>query len=156
LYLKGVLVVGLCSAFVVAAVAALAFVAAGVGGHGGPAPTTGSACEGSAGPCVAFSISDASLRTANYTDDLGRVTYAELTLRVNDSGAAQIEGLAFYIGNDSAGEVAVRILPGGSSMVQVTVPATLQVVSGKTYLVSVEATGGGSPPAWGSVSLTAS
>lgn len=138
MYLKSVVVFFLCTAFVLSFVVVLNYDTAGVGKQGQPLLTSQTTCPTSDTSCLSFSITSASIRTVNYTDELGIVNYATLALGLNASGSSPITSVRLFIGNTSAGAVQGPFEPGVNRMVNLTLPATIAVSPGKTYLLTVE------------------
>ena len=92
----------------------------------------------------------------NYTDELGQVGYANLVLGLNVSGGSPIASVKLFVGNSSAGTVVGPFEPDEDRVVNVTLPTTVDVFSGKTYLLSVEGFyGAGSEEVWTSTEVTA-
>jgi hypothetical protein len=152
-YLRSLLVVALCTAFVVSFVVVLSYAFAGVGSQ--TTLQTQSPCSSSQGSCPSFSITSASLLTVNYTDELGVVDHAYLVLGLNASGTSPITSVSLFIGSAPAGSVQGPFNPGVSRVLNITLPATVSVSHGKTYLVNVEGFYGDGEEAWKSVEVSA-
>jgi hypothetical protein len=158
-YVRGLIVFALCTAFVVSIVVVLNYETAGVGKQVQTIDTSRqtSSCSASAISCASFSIISATLHPVNYTDELGPVNYATLSLGLNASGNAPISSFKLFIGNTSVGAVQGPLQPGANRAVSLTLPATVTISSGKTYLLSVEGFyGSDSVAIWKSVEVTAS
>jgi len=159
LYLRNLLVVALCTSFVVGFVVVLNYATAGVGKQGltNPVTTQTTTCPTQSSTCVSFSITSARLVTVNYTDVLGPGSYATLTLGLNASGGMPIASVKVFVGNQSAGEAQGPFQPGVNRVLNLTLPATISVSPGKAYTISVEGYfGSGSAVVWKSVKITAS
>ena len=143
----------LCTIFVLGFVAALDYATSGVGKGGQTLTTTQTTCSGTS--CERLSISSASLRTVNYTDELGVVNYANLVLSLDASGAYPVTSVNFYLNGSLAGTVQGPFEPGVVRQVNLTLPATISVSPGRTYLVNVQGNYGSGESAWVSVRLTA-
>jgi hypothetical protein len=154
-YARSLLVVVLCTIFVLGFTLVLAYEAAGIGEQATIVPTSQTTCSAPESSCEALVITSASLRTVNYTDELGVVNYASLTLGLNPSGKLAIATVSFYIGNTSAGQVQGPFQPGVNRVVNLTLPATVSITPGRTYLVSVEGSYGTSLSVWTSTKVTA-
>jgi hypothetical protein len=156
-YLKGLLVVALCTVFVVAFAVVLDIEAAQVGNQSTIASfSTRSSCTSSSPSCVSFSISSASLRVVNYTDELGPVGYADLVVWVDASGGSPMSSVNLFIGNQSAGAAGGPFEPGVNKVINITLPTTIDVSPGKTYLLSIEGFyGAGSTGVWESTEVKA-
>ncbi len=155
MYLKSLVVFALCTAFVLGFVVVLNYATSGVGKEGQGVTTSQPSCSVSSASCESFSITPASLRTVNYTDELGVVNYANLILGVNASGGSSLTSLDLFIGNMSAGSVQGPFDPGVVRMVSLILPATVSISPGKTYLLSVEGFYNGNSAVWESVRIAA-
>lgn len=159
MYLRNLLVVALCTAFVVGFVVVLNYATAGIGKQGQPGPVTTqtTSCASQSLTCMSFAITSARLVSVNYTDVLGPGNYATLTLGLNVSGGNPITSVKIFIGNLSAGTFQGPFQPGVNRVLNLTLPATISVSSGKTYTISVEGYfDGGTEAVWESVKVTAS
>jgi hypothetical protein len=153
-YLKSLIVFALCTIFVLSFVVVLNYATAGVGK--GVTTVVSSQTPCSAGPsCENLSITSAGLHAVNYTDELGVVNYATLDLGLNASGISPITGVDLFIGNLSAGKIQGPFEPGVNRVVNLTLPATISITSGKTYLVNVEGFYGNGLAVWKSEIVTA-
>jgi hypothetical protein len=147
-YLKSLIVFVLCTVFVLSFVVVLNYATAGVGKGGETMATSHASCSAAGSPCESFSITSAGLHTVNYTDELGVVNYATLVLGLNASGSSPITSVDLFIGNLSAGRIQGPFEPGVNRVVNLTLPATVSVSSGKTYLVNVEGFYGNGLAVW--------
>jgi hypothetical protein len=154
-YLKSLVVFALCTAFVLGFVVVLDYATAGVGKGGETVVAVQTTCSAPASSCDSFSITSASLHTVNYTDELGVVNYASLVLGLNASGSSPITSVNLFIGNLSAGRIQGPFEPGVNRIVNLTLPATVSVSPGKTYLVNVECFYGNGMAVWKSERITA-
>lgn len=155
MYLRSLIVFSLCTIFVAGFYVVISYDTSGVGRQSQVLVTSQASCPASVTACEAIEITSASLRTVNYTDELGVVNYATLAIGVEPSGGSAITGLELFIGNSSAGNFQGPFEPGVSKMVSLTVPATISVTPGKTYVVSVEGFYGSGQSAWASTRVTA-
>jgi hypothetical protein len=158
-YLRNLLVVALCTAFVVGFVVVLNYATAGVGRQGQTTlvTTQATSCAIQSSTCVSFSITSARLVSVNYTDVLGPGNYAILTLGLNASGGGSINSVKVFVGNLSAGGASGPFQPGVNRVLNLTLPATISVSPGMTYTISVEAYfGSGTEAVWESVKIAAS
>jgi len=154
-YLRSILVVILCSIFVVGFVLAIAYATSTVGTPTSLATTQETSCTVSSA-CPSLSITSARLATVNYTDELGPVDYAILTLKLTMSGTGQIGSVTLFVGNLSAGSVQGPFEPGTTKAINMTLPSTITVTAGRTYLVNVEGhVENGSEVVWESAEVTA-
>jgi len=148
------MVVALCTIFVLGFALVLGYETAGVGKQATTlAPQT--TCSASEASCETLSITSASLRTVNYTDELGTVSYANLSLGLTPSGGVAVTSVDLFIGNQSAGQVQGPFRSGVNRVVNVTLPSTISVSKGKTYLLNVEGFYGSSLTVWASARVTA-
>ena len=147
-------VVALCTIFVLGFALVLGYETAGIGKQTTIVASQATCSESEAG-CETLSITSASLRTVNYTDELGTVNYSNLSLGLTPSGGATVTSVNLFIGNQSAGQVQGPFRPGVNRVVNVTLPSTISVSKGKTYLLSVEGFYGGSLTVWASTRVTA-
>ncbi len=154
-YLKSVVVFVLCTAFVLSFVAVLNYDTAGIGKQAPPVSTSYTQCSKSDPSCVTFSITSARLHTVNYTDVLGVVNYATLSLGLNVSGGSPITSIRLFVSNALAGAVQGPFNPGVNRIVNLTLPATITVSPGKSYFLSVEGFYGSGSVAWESEEVTA-
>lgn len=155
MYLKSLVAFVLCTIFVLSFVVVLNYAASGVGRTGRGVTTSQAICSASSNSCNSFSITSASLRTVNYTDELGVVNYANLVLGVNASGDSSLTSLNLFIGNMSAGTVQGPFNPGVNRVVNLTLPTTISISEGKTYLVNVEGFQQNGSVVWESVEVSA-
>ncbi len=155
MYLKSLVVFALCTVFVLSFVVVLNDATSGVGKEDQGVTTSQPSCSISSLSCGSFSIASASLHTVNYTDELGVVNYANLILGVNASGGSSLTSLALFVDNMSAGTVQGPFEPGVVRVVNLTLPATVSISPGKTYLLSVEGFYNGNSAVWESVRITA-
>ncbi len=158
-YLRNLLVVALCTAFVVGFVVVLNYATAGVGKQGQTTlvTTQTTSCSPLSSTCVSFSITSVRLVSVNYTDVLGPGSYAILTLGLNASGVGPITSVKIFVDDQSAGGVQGPFQPGVNRVLNLTLPATISVSPGKMYTISVEGYyGSGSEAVWTSVKVTAS
>lgn len=159
MYLRNLLVVALCTAFVVGFVVVLNYATAGVGKQGQTvlATTQTTSCPIQSSTCVSFSITSARLVSVSYTDELGPGTYTTLILGLNASGGMPITSVKVFVGNQSAGGAQGPFQPGVNRVLNLTLPATISVSPGKTYTISIEGYFGSGPDTvWKSVKITAS
>jgi hypothetical protein len=157
-YLRNLLVVALCTMFVIGFVVVLNYATAGVGKQGQTAlvTTQTTTCAAQSPSCATFSITSARLVSVNFTDELGPVNYATLTLGLNASGGMQITNVKVFVGNLSAGGAQGPFSPGVNRVLNLTLPATISVSPGKMYTISVEGFyANGSETFWQSVETTA-
>ncbi|HEV2227005.1 MAG TPA: hypothetical protein VGR56_09420 [Nitrososphaerales archaeon] len=159
MYLRNLLVVALCTAFVVGFVVVLNYATAGVGRQGqtGLVTTQTTSCASQSQTCLSFSITSARLVSMNYTDVLGPGNYATLTLGLNTSGGSPLTSVKIFVGNQSAGTFQGPFQPGVNKMLNLTLPATISVSSGKIYTISIEGFfDDGTATVWESAKVTAS
>jgi hypothetical protein len=158
-YFRSLLVVALCTVFVIGYAATLVFVTSGVetpGNHATSAYTQASSCQASNPSCVTISITSSRLSTVNYTDELGPVNYAVLTLGLEASGSGPVLKAGIFLNGTSVGTIQGPFEPGVVRVVNQTLPATVSVVPGKPYLVTVEGFyGDGAEVVWASVEVVA-
>lgn len=155
MYYKSLIVFALCTIFVASFVVVLNYDTSGIGKKSQVVITSQTACSSSSASCETFSITSAALRTVNYTDELGIVNYATLTLGLQASGPSPVADVDLFIGNMSAGYVQGPFEPGVGRVVSVTIPATISVSPGRTYVLSVEGFYGGGSAVWSSERITA-
>lgn len=156
MYVRSLVVVALCAAFIAGVAIALNYETAGIGRQSVNVTTTTSPpCTTSQGTCEGLAINSAILHEINYTDELGPVSYATLEIGLNASGKFTITKLNLFIDNSSAGSVQGPFQPGVNKIVNVTLPATLSVTPGKTYTLAVEGFYGGGSTVWQTTKVTA-
>ena len=157
MYLRSLVVFTLCTAFVLAFVAVLNYEAGVVGNQtGGVSGTLTTSCKTSDVSCESFSITTAKLTVENYSGTLlGPGSYTTLVLGVNTSGGFAIDSLSLFIDNASAGTLPGPFVPGENRILNVTLPATIAVTPGRSYVLSVEGIYGGSGSVWESVKVVA-
>jgi len=154
-YLRSILVVVLCSIFVVGFALTIVYEASTIGTGTSLATTQETSCTATL-TCPSLSITSVRLATVNYTDELGPVDYAVLTLKLTTSGTGQIGSVTVYVGNLSAGTVQGPFEPGTSKTINMTLPSTITVTEGMSYLVNVEGRlVNGSEVVWESAKVTA-
>jgi hypothetical protein len=154
-YTKSLVVVALCTIFVLAFFFVLSFETAGIGSQTATIPTTATTCSQSSAPCDTLTITSAALQAVNYTDELGTVNYATLAFSLKPLGGSPITSLKLFIGNTSAGTVQGPFTPGINRIENITLPSTISVSSGGTYVLSIEGSYGNSSTAWVSTRVTA-
>ena len=156
MYLRSVLVVALCTIFVVGFALAIVYATSTVGTGGQSLATTQQASCTVSSACPSLSISSEKLATVNYTDELGQVSYAVLSFKLTTSGQGQIGSVTLFVGNLSAGSVQGPFEPGTSKTINMTLPSTITVTAGRPYLVSVEGhVENGPEVVWESAEVTA-
>jgi hypothetical protein len=158
LYAKSLVVVALCTLFVVGYAATLVYVT-GKAGNQSSRSTLGtqtSTCNTSDPGCVTFSITSSKLVSQNYTDELGPGNHQYLILGLEASGGGPVLTAALFLNGTSVGTVQGPFSPGVSRLINQTLPATVNIVLGKHYVVTVEGYyGNGSKTTWASVEVTA-
>jgi hypothetical protein len=141
-YAKSLIVVALCTAFVLAFALVLNYEAAGVGEQTTTLATSQSTCPASDASCERLTITSATLRTVNYTDELGTVTYSNLSVSITPSGPSPIESVDLYFGNATSTTKVYSVKgpfeAGVGGVLTVTLPSSVFAFTGKTYLVIVE------------------
>jgi hypothetical protein len=137
-YVKSLVVFVLCTALVLGVAVVLNYEATSIGTQIQSLPTTKATCTPNDASCPAFSIVSASLRTQNTTDQLGVANPAYLSLEINVSGVTPLASVHLFVGNTSAGVVQGPFGPGLNRIVNLTLPATVLVTPGKSYLLSVQ------------------
>jgi hypothetical protein len=157
-YAKSIIVVALCTAFVIGFYAVLQYEASGIG-NGGPTSNQISevtTCPVTEPSCVDFTLASANLRVVNYTDELGPVSYAVLAFDITASTQGAVLSLGIYINGTSVLNINGPFRPSVPMLVNVTLPATAQVFTGRSYSISVEGFyGTGSESTWETVEVTA-
>lgn len=133
------IVVALCTIFVLAFVLVLNYEAASVNSQLQALPTSPSSCSGSDNLCPNFTIVSAILTTTNTTDQLGIANPIYLSLDLNVSANPPFSRVSLFVGNISAGSVQGPFQRGLNKIVNQTLPTTVQASPGKTYMVSVVA-----------------
>ncbi len=155
MYLKSLVVFVLCTMFVLGFVVVLGFVTSGVGNTGQGTTTSSTTCPSQAASAAGFTITSPKLRTVNYTDELGIVNYATLSFEVSASSGSPLTSLLVCIGNSRAGSVSGPFNPGANRVVNLTLPATVQISPGKPYDLSVEGFYGSGSAGWETMKVTA-
>ena len=155
MYAKSLIVVALCTIFVLAFALVLNYEAANVGTQESTVVTSQTSCAASSASCDTLAITSASLHTVNYTDELGTVNYANLTIGLEPSGPYAVTSVDLFVGNVSAGSLRGPFNPGSDQVRTLTLPSTVSVSAGKTYTLSVEGFYGSGSTAWESTRVTA-
>lgn len=158
MYAKSLVVVALCTLFVVGYAATLVYVTGKVGNQVSQTTlgTQNSTCNTSDPSCVTLSIISSKLVSQNYTDQLGPGNHAYLILSLEASGGGPIVNANLFINGTSVGSIQGPFVPGAAKAVSQTLPATVDVIPGKSYLIVVEGYyGSGSRVAWALVEVTA-
>jgi hypothetical protein len=154
-YARSLIVVALCTIFVLAFALVLGYETAGVGNPGTTLVTTQTSCSAFDASCESLTITSSALRTVNYTDELGTVEYSNLTMGLTPHGPSPVSSLTFFVGNQSAGRIQGPFNPGTNRFLNLTLPETIPVSHGKTYVVTVEGDYGNGLTAWTSARVTA-
>lgn len=159
MYAKSLIVFALCTIFVLAFALVLDYEAGNVGNQGTTIPTSQASCAQTATSCDTILITSTSLQVVNYTDELGTVTYGNLSVAFTPDGPSPVTNIALYFGNaTSTTKVFVAqgtFQPGTSRTFTLTLPSSVTVYSGKTYLVSIEGTYGANLGVSATTSVTA-
>ena len=155
MYAKSLVVVALCTIFVLAFFIVLSLETAGIGNQTETIPTTATTCSQTANSCDTLTITSATLQAVNYTDELGTVNYATLAFGLKPLGGSPISSMELFIGNSSAGSIQGPFEPGTNKLENITLPSTIAVSSGETYVFSIEGTYGNGSTAWVSTRVTA-
>jgi hypothetical protein len=135
MYYKSLIVVALCSIFVIAFAGVLGYVTSGIGSNASTTSTL--PCTVGSG-CQEISIYSASLNVVNYTDELGIVTYTNLVMSLAPNETAPMSSAIFFLNGSEVGSIRQTFTPGVHNLVNLTLPATAIVYPGKTYSVRVE------------------
>lgn len=157
MYLKSLIVFVLCTIFVLAFVVVLNYEAGVIGNSANSAPgNQGPSCQTGGAGCERLQITSASLYEENYSSSLlGPGGYARLDLAFEVTGPSAVTGLRFFVDNISAGTLQGPFATGSVRVMNVTLPATVSVASGATYLLSVEGLYGNGSAVWSNVEVTA-
>lgn len=153
MYYKSLVVFVLCTAFVVAFALVLNFEVGGVGNSQNTS-TVSPLCTPT-NSAQAFQITSARLHTVNYTDELGVVNYAVLTLGIDPTGTAPMMSIGVCVGSAPAGTIQGPFQPGVNRMVNFTLPETISVSPGKTYVLTLDGVYGSGTNAWETTRATA-
>ncbi len=137
MYLKSLIVVLLCTAFVVAFAVVLNNDASTVSGQLQALPSSPTNCSAPATSCPRFTVLSASLRTMNTTDQLGIANPVYLSLEFNVSGSVPLSKVQLFVGNVSGGTIQGTFGFGLNRIANLTLSAAVSASPGKTYLVSV-------------------
>jgi len=154
-YFRSILVVVLCTAFVLSFAIVLSYEAGQVGQSGQVTLSTQNSCPPSEFSCPSFTITSLKLITANITSELGPENQSEIALGLDVSGGTTITKMGLFVGNASAGTVQGPFDPGFTRVLNITLPSTVQVSPGASYLVYVEGFSGSGSTYWASVRVTA-
>jgi len=138
-YAKSLVVVALCTIFVLAFALVLNYEAASVNSQLQALPTSTTSCSGPDDSCPGFTIVSAALSTTNTTDQLGIANPIYLSVDFNVSANPPLSRVSLFVGNISAGTVEGPFQLGPNRIVNQTLPTTVQASPGKAYLVSVVA-----------------
>jgi hypothetical protein len=154
-YFRSILVVALCTAFVLGFALVLNYEAGQVGNVGQATISTQNSCSPSEASCPSFTITSARLITSNITSELGPANQTDLILGLDVSGGTTITKLGLFIGNASAGTIQGPFEPGVLRTLNITLPSTVQVSPRATYLISAEGYSGTGLTFWVSVRANA-
>jgi len=158
-YAKSLIVFALCTIFVLAFALVLDYEAGNVGGQGTAIPTSQATCASTGAACDTIAITSTSLQVVNYTDELGTVTYGNLSVGFTPAGPSPVANIALFFGNaTSATKVFAAqgpFQPGVSRMLTLTLPSSVTVYPGRAYLVSIEGTYGANLAVSATASVTA-
>ena len=155
MYAKSLVVFVLCTLFVVGFFLVLNYEAAEVG-KTQTIPTTFTTCSISQTGCESFSITSSSLHSVSYISELGPGNHTTLLLGIDVSGSSPVTDVNLFIGNTFAGSIQGPFEPGANRVVNLTLPATISVSPGRTYVLSVEGFYGGGLEVWQAAEVTAS
>ena len=137
MYLRSLIVVALCTAFVLAFLVVLNYEQGAVfGSLNTTVQTSQPSCQNTG--CDTLTILSATLREQNYSSDLGPGSYATLALKFDVSGPYPLGSLKLIIDNASGGTIQGPIGPGANLVENVTLAATISVSRGMTYTLAVE------------------
>jgi hypothetical protein len=158
-YYKSLVVVALCTAFVIGFYAVLQYEAAEVGTQ--QTSTADSArtttCPPSDASCVSFSIASPSLKTLNYSSELGPGSFSILAFSIRPAGGGPIQRVSIFLNNTFVETVQGPFDAGVTKVVNFTLPATVSITYGKAYVLSVEGFYGlGSGATWQAIEVQAS
>jgi hypothetical protein len=154
-YFRSILVVALCTAFVLSFAIVLSYEAAQVGQSGQVTLSTQDSCSPSEASCPSFTITSLKLSTANISSGLGPANRTDIALGLDVSGETTITKMNLFVGNSSGGTVHGPFAPGLNQVLNITLPSTVQVSPGTSYLVYVEGFSGSGSTYWASVRVTA-
>lgn len=157
MYFKSLVVFVLCTVFVLAFVVVLNYEAGVIGNSANSVPANqGPSCQTAGAGCERLQITSASLYEENYSSSLlGPGGYARLNLGFEVTGPSAVAGLRFFVDNASAGTLQGPFAGGSVRMINVTLPATVSVTPGMTYLLSVEGFYGNGSTVWTNAEVTA-
>jgi len=142
-YRKNLVVFVLCTLFVLGFVLVLNYESGLVGSQVQALPTSPTNCSPSDSLCPLFTITSASLKSKNTTDQLGVANPAYASLTINVTGGPALSRVDIFVGNASAATFQGPFGPGQNTVCEnYTLYATILVTPGKAYLLSVEAFSG--------------
>ena len=155
MYFRSILVVVLCTAFVLSFAIVLSYEAAQVSQSSQVTLSTQNSCSPSEASCPSFTITSLKLSTENITSELGPENQTDITLGLAVSGGTTITKLSLFVGNFSAGTVQGPFEPGFNRVLNITLPSTVQVSPGSTYVVYLEGFSASGSTFWSSTKVTA-
>jgi hypothetical protein len=153
-YFRSTLVVVLCTVFVIAFAIVLSYEAAQVGKSSAVTISTQNSCSPSSVACPSFTITSLKLSTENITSELGPENRTDIAFGLDVSGTTTITRLSLFVGNSSAGTIQGPFDPGLARLLNITLPSTVQVSSGRTYVVYVESFSSSGSIYWASARAT--
>jgi len=154
-YFRSLLVVALCTAFVLSFAIVLSYEAAQVGQSNQVTLSTQNTCSPSEVSCPSFTITSLKLNTENITSELGPENQTDIALGLDVSGGTTITKISLFVGNSSAGTLPGPFDPGVNQVLNITLPSTVQVSPGATYVVYVEGFSGSGSTYWASMKVIA-
>ena len=155
MYARSLLVVALCTIFVLAFAFVLQYEASGVGQTDTAVPTASTTCPPSDSSCDALTIVSASIRNSSGVDQLGPGGNANLSLVLAISGGSPVTSVKVFIGNQLGASVNGPFQPGVVPMKPLILSTKVSVTPGQSYLITVEGSYGSSRSAVTSITISA-
>ena len=153
MYFRSLLVVALCTAFVLSFAIVLNYEAGQVGQSDQVTLSTQNSCSPSEVSCPSFTITSLKLSTENITSELGPANQTDIALGLDVSGSTAVSRISLFVGNTSAGTLQGPFEPGFDRVLNITLPSTVQVAPGGTYLVYVEGLSASGSTYWASMEV---
>ena len=118
--------------------------------------TTIGTCTVSQTSCGNITVVSASLTIANYTDELGGVSYSNLTLTIRpDQGVALASVTILLGGNVKVGSEGGPFASGEDYRISMVLPENVNISAGTSYLLLVEGPANSNQAGLGAVVVTA-
>jgi hypothetical protein len=154
-YARSLLVVALCTVFVLAFAFVLQYEASEVGQSGNTVPTSSTTCSPSDPSCDVLTIVSASIRNSSGIDLIGPGGNANLSLALDISGGSPLSSVKVFIGDQLGASINGPFQPGVVSMPALALSTQVSISPGQSYLITIEGYYGGTRTAVTSITVPA-